>query len=125
MPESSGAGRRQSSSISAQGILGALVGEVQVDHGGGDLLVTEQRLDGVQAGAGLHQWVAKDCGAACATVAAGRFEFLAGDDHEPLQRADGHGRGGRAHALAPVAPAIDDRARHWERAASGWRWKLQ
>ena len=42
-----------------QGILGGLVGQVQVDHRGGDLLVTEQSLDGVQMGAGLQKMSGK------------------------------------------------------------------
>src|SRR6266404_8739212 len=38
-----------------QSVLGALVGQMQVNHGGGDLLMTEQLLDHVQMRAGLQQ----------------------------------------------------------------------
>ena len=34
-------------------VLIAAVGEVEIDHGGGDLLVTEERLHGVEAGSGF------------------------------------------------------------------------
>lgn len=38
-----------------QSFASALVGQMQVNHGGGDLLVTEQLLDRVQMGAGFEQ----------------------------------------------------------------------
>ena len=38
-----------------QGVLGGLVGQMQINHRGGDLLMTEQLLDGVQMRAGLEQ----------------------------------------------------------------------
>ena len=39
----------------SQRFLRALVGQMQVDHGGGDLLMTEELLDGVQMRAGFQQ----------------------------------------------------------------------
>jgi hypothetical protein len=39
----------------AQGVLGALMGQVQINHGGSDLLVTEELLDGVQVRAGFKK----------------------------------------------------------------------
>jgi hypothetical protein len=42
-----------------QGILGTLVGQVEVDHGGGDLFMAEQFLDGVQMGAGFQEMSGK------------------------------------------------------------------
>src|SRR5215469_50174 len=39
----------------SQRFLRALMGQMQVDHGGGDLFMTEQLLDGVQMGAGFQQ----------------------------------------------------------------------
>lgn len=37
-----------------EGIAGGLMGQVQIDHGGGDLLVTEKVLDGMEMSAGLQ-----------------------------------------------------------------------
>src|SRR5512146_2441633 len=39
----------------AQGILAALMGQVQVDHGGSDLAVAEEFLDGVEVSPGFQQ----------------------------------------------------------------------
>ena len=38
-----------------QGLAGGLVGQMQVNHGGGDLCMAEQLLDRVQMRAGLKQ----------------------------------------------------------------------
>jgi hypothetical protein len=38
-----------------QSILSALVGQMQIDHGRGDLLVTEELLNGVEMRAGFQQ----------------------------------------------------------------------
>ena len=38
-----------------QGILGALVGQMQIHHGGGDLFMTQELLDGVQVSAGFQE----------------------------------------------------------------------
>ena len=37
-----------------QRVLGGLMGQVQIDHGGGDLPVTEEPLNGVEMGASLQ-----------------------------------------------------------------------
>lgn len=39
----------------AQAVVLCLMGQVQVDHGGVDLLVPKQGLHGVQAGTAFHQ----------------------------------------------------------------------
>ncbi len=39
----------------AQGVLGALMSQMQIDHGAGDLLMTEQFLNRVQMRAGFQQ----------------------------------------------------------------------
>ena len=38
-----------------QGILGALVGQMQIYHGGSDLFMTQELLDGVQVSAGFQE----------------------------------------------------------------------
>jgi len=86
-------------------VLLAAVREVEIDHGGVDVAVPEQGLDGVQAGTGLDQMGGEGM-AQGVYRADGDVELLARLDHQALQRADGHG----AHRLAHAAGDVPGRA---------------
>ena len=83
---------------------------VQIDHGGGDLLMAQQLLDRVQMGAGFQQMGRETV---TQRMRGGRreIELLASRDQEPLQRGTRHRRSGLAHAfghdLRIVVPAAD------------------
>ena len=74
-----------------------LVGEMQIDHGGVDVLVAEERLDGVEAGPGFEHVRGKRM-AQRVDAHVRNIEFLAGGNKEALERGDRHGIGGRVHA---------------------------
>ena len=82
----------------AECVPGGLMGQVQVDHGRGDLFVTEQSLDGVQMSTGFQQ-VSGEAVAKRMDFGHGNIELLAGQDEQSLQGGAGHGRSGLAHAL--------------------------
>ena len=69
----------------AQRIAGGLMGQVQVDHGRGDLFMAEQFLDCVQMGAGF-QHVSGEAVTKRMNCGCGNIELFAGDDDEALQR---------------------------------------
>lgn len=67
-----------------QGVLRGLMRDMQVDHGGGDLFVAEQFLDGVQMRACFEQMGSK--GMPQRMDFRGReIELFTGGDQEPLQ----------------------------------------
>ena len=68
-----------------QGILGGLMRDVEINHGGGDLLMAEQLLDGVQMRAGFEEMRGKGMTQRM-DRSGGKVELFAGQDHEPLQR---------------------------------------
>ncbi len=86
-------------------ILLAAVREVEIDHGGVDVAVAEQGLDGVQAGPRLDQ-VGGEGMTQGVHRADGQVERLARLDHQALERADGHG----THRLAHPAGDVPGRA---------------
>ena len=73
----------------AQGILGGLMRHVQVDHGGGDLFMTEQFLNRVQMRAGFQQMRGKGMTQRM-QFGGGEVELFARRDQEPLEE---HGMG--------------------------------
>ena len=82
------------------------MGEVQINHGGVDLPVTEKGLDGVKVRAAFKH-VGGEGMAQGMDAGVGKVEFLAGHKHQALERADGHRIGGRAHArLQPLAVMV-------------------
>src|SRR5574337_213188 len=82
----------------SQRVLAGLVSQMQVNHGAGDLRMTEQLLDRMQMRPRLQQVRGK-------TVSqrvdrGGRdVELFARDNEQPLQGATGHGTGGLTHAF--------------------------
>ena len=103
-----------------QRILGGLVGQMQIDHGGGDLFMAQELLDGVQMRAGFQQMGGKGM-AQRMHRSGGNVELFAGHDDQPLQGGTGHGRGGRVHAsgqrLRGVVVAAADVGEEQERVA--------
>jgi hypothetical protein len=81
-----------------QSIFGALVRQMQIDHRGGDLLVPEQFLDGVQMRSGFKQMRGEGM-AQRMNRRVGNVELLAGEDQQPLQRGARHGAGRRVHSF--------------------------
>jgi hypothetical protein len=80
-----------------QGILSGLMRDVEIDHGGVDLLMAEEFLNRVQMSAGFEEMRGK--GMAQGMDGSSRdVELIAGQDHEPLQGGTGHGPGGVVHA---------------------------
>src|SRR5690606_443730 len=71
--------------------------QMEVDLGGVDVRMAQQRLDGVQAGAGLDEMSGKAL-AQGVHGGVGQVEFLACVQQEALQAADGHRLGGAVHA---------------------------
>ena len=119
-------------------VLLAAVGEVDVEHGGVDVAVPQQRLNGVQAGPGLDEMRGERM-AQRVRRADGDVEIFTRDDHEPLQGAHGHRADGVVHApggLCRIAAAASGageeqqrmtvefrgrRASRWRR-PDGWFW---
>ena len=89
------------------------MGEVKIDHGGIDVLVSEQSLDGVQARSGLDQ-VGGEAMTQCVDSAFFDALFLAGLDHEALQRTDGHGSLVPVHAGSGFLQIIVPPATVWK-----------
>lgn len=80
-----------------QSVGGALVGQMEIDHRGVDLFVTQEFLDGVQVRPGLQQVRCE--GMAQRMHRGGRdVEVFAGDDQKPLQGAVRHGALGAMHS---------------------------
>ena len=80
-----------------QGILGGLVGQMQIHHGGGDLFMAQEFLDGVQMRAGFQEMGGKGMTQRM-HGSSGEVELFAGDDDQPLEGGTGHGAGGGVHA---------------------------
>ena len=70
---------------------------MEIDHGGGDLFVPEQLLDGVQMCAGFQQMGGKRM-AQRVDRGGGEVELFAGDDDQALEGGARHGAGGGVHA---------------------------
>ena len=105
-------------------VLVAAMGEMQIDHGGVDLLVAEQGLHGVQARSGFEQ-VCREAVAQGVDGGVGQAEFLAGDNDEALEGTQRHRAGGPVHALGQLVRRARAASGVWERCRTGWRWKAQ
>jgi hypothetical protein len=73
------------------------MGQMQINHGRVDLLVTEQFLDGAQMGSGLQHMRGEGM-AQRMDRSVGNVELLAGRDQESLQGRGRHGTRGVVHA---------------------------
>lgn len=86
------------------------MGEVQINHGGGDLFVAEKFLDGVEWGPCFQKMGGKAVTQGM-NLGRGDVELLACSDDETLEGGAGHGSGGRPHALGQgfeiLIPASD------------------
>ena len=88
------------------GVFAGLMSEVKVDHGGVNLLVSKETLNGVQTRPAFDQ-MSGEAVTQSVNRGVGNVEFLAGENQEALKRAVRHGRSGCVHAGSEFAPILN------------------